>query len=131
MRLGFFLPHIGPWAGPDSLTQVARGAEDIGYDSLWVTERSLVPRQKRDLGAQPREFDRASPADPLAAPGDQRPHSGQRSHRSPRRHIAHEGTGETTAETDRRASGLVRSGETDDDVGDRARGEPDERRTAG
>lgn len=43
MRLGFFLPHIGPWAGPESLTQVATGAEEMGFDSLWVTERSLLP----------------------------------------------------------------------------------------
>jgi probable F420-dependent oxidoreductase len=43
MRLGFFLPHIGPWAGPESLTQVARRAEEMGFDSLWVTERSLLP----------------------------------------------------------------------------------------
>ena len=37
MRLGFFLPHIGPWAGPEALTQVARRAEEIGFDSLWVS----------------------------------------------------------------------------------------------
>jgi probable F420-dependent oxidoreductase len=43
MRLGFFLPHIGPWAGPEALSRVATRAEEIGYDSLWVTERSLVP----------------------------------------------------------------------------------------
>jgi probable F420-dependent oxidoreductase len=43
MRLGFILPHIGPWAGPEALTRVARRAEEIGYDSLWVTERCLVP----------------------------------------------------------------------------------------
>ena len=43
MRLGFFLPHIGPCAGPESLTQVATRAEELGFDSLWVTERSLLP----------------------------------------------------------------------------------------
>ena len=43
MRLGFFLPHIGPWAGPEALTQVATSAEEMGFDSLWVTERSLYP----------------------------------------------------------------------------------------
>ncbi len=43
MRLGFFLPHIGPWAGPDSLARVAKRAEEIGFDSVWVTERSLLP----------------------------------------------------------------------------------------
>jgi len=43
MRLGFFLPQIGPLAGPDSITRVAKRAEEIGFDSLWVTERSLFP----------------------------------------------------------------------------------------
>jgi probable F420-dependent oxidoreductase len=43
VRLGFFLPHIGPWAGPEALTQVATRAEETGFDSLWVTERSLYP----------------------------------------------------------------------------------------
>ena len=43
MRLGYFLPQMGPAAGPDALTAVARRAEEIGYDSLWVTERLLFP----------------------------------------------------------------------------------------
>lgn len=43
MRLGYFLPQMGPAAGPDAMTAVARRAEQIGYDSLWVTERSLYP----------------------------------------------------------------------------------------
>ncbi len=43
MRLGYFLPQMGPAAGPDALTAVATRAEEIGYDSLWVTERTLVP----------------------------------------------------------------------------------------
>jgi probable F420-dependent oxidoreductase len=43
MRLGFFLPHIGSWAGPEALADVARLAEELGFDSVWVTERSLLP----------------------------------------------------------------------------------------
>ena len=43
MRLGFFLPQIGPWAGPDSIARVAKGAEELGFDSLWTTERLLFP----------------------------------------------------------------------------------------
>jgi probable F420-dependent oxidoreductase len=43
MRLGFVLPHIGPWAGPDALAQVASRAEELGFDSVWTTERLLVP----------------------------------------------------------------------------------------
>jgi probable F420-dependent oxidoreductase len=34
---------MGPAAGPDALIQVARRAEELGYDSLWVTERTLYP----------------------------------------------------------------------------------------
>jgi probable F420-dependent oxidoreductase len=44
MKLGFTVPQFGPDAGPDALLEVARQAEDLGYDSLWVAERLLYPR---------------------------------------------------------------------------------------
>ncbi len=47
MRLGFALPQIGQWAGPDSLARVATDAEQLGFDSLWVLERTLVPVEPR------------------------------------------------------------------------------------
>ena len=43
MRLGITVPQFGPNAGPDALLEVARLAEDLGYDSLWVAERLLYP----------------------------------------------------------------------------------------
>ncbi len=43
MRLGFALPQVGPLAGPEALTRVAKGAEDLGFDSLWVLDRVLWP----------------------------------------------------------------------------------------
>ena len=43
MRLGYFLPQMGPAAGPDALISVATRAEALSYDSLWVTERTLFP----------------------------------------------------------------------------------------
>jgi probable F420-dependent oxidoreductase len=43
MRIGFFLPQIGPAATVDSITKVATLAEELGYDSLWVTDRLLYP----------------------------------------------------------------------------------------
>jgi probable F420-dependent oxidoreductase len=43
MRLGFTVPQFGPDAGPDALLEVARLAEDLGYDSLWAIERLLYP----------------------------------------------------------------------------------------
>jgi alkanesulfonate monooxygenase SsuD/methylene tetrahydromethanopterin reductase-like flavin-dependent oxidoreductase (luciferase family) len=47
MRHGFVLPQVGPMAGPQALITVARRAEELGYDSLWVTERLLFPRCPR------------------------------------------------------------------------------------
>ena len=43
MRLGFAVPQFGPDAGPNALLEVARLAEELGYDSLWVIERLLYP----------------------------------------------------------------------------------------
>ena len=47
MRLGFNLPQIGPAASAKALVQVAQRAEELGYDSLWVTERLLFPIEPR------------------------------------------------------------------------------------
>jgi len=43
MRLGFALPQNGPLAGPEALIRVAKRAEDLGFDSLWVLDRVLWP----------------------------------------------------------------------------------------
>ena len=43
MKLGFFLPNIGPVGSPEAIIRVARRAEELGYDSLWVTERLIYP----------------------------------------------------------------------------------------
>ena len=45
MRLGFNLPQLGPAASPDAITTAAKRAEELGYDSVWVTERLLYPVQ--------------------------------------------------------------------------------------
>lgn len=45
MKLGFILPQIGPAATPEAIVQVAKRAEDLGYDGLWVTDRLLYPVQ--------------------------------------------------------------------------------------
>ncbi len=39
MRLGFMVSQ----SGPDALQEVARRAEDLGYDSLRTIERLLYP----------------------------------------------------------------------------------------
>jgi probable F420-dependent oxidoreductase len=43
MKVGFFLPQIGPAASVDSIVNVAKRAEELKYDSVWVTERLLYP----------------------------------------------------------------------------------------
>jgi probable F420-dependent oxidoreductase len=43
MKIGFFLPQIGPAANADSIVKVAKRAEELKYDSLWVTDRLLYP----------------------------------------------------------------------------------------
>ena len=45
MKLGFILPNIGPVGSPESISRVAKRAEELGYDSLWVTERLIYPVQ--------------------------------------------------------------------------------------
>ena len=41
MKLGFSLPVAGDWATPENQIRVARHAESLGYDSLWVFQRLL------------------------------------------------------------------------------------------
>jgi probable F420-dependent oxidoreductase len=43
LRIGFFLPQIGPASETSSIVRVAKRAEELRYDSLWVTERLLFP----------------------------------------------------------------------------------------
>jgi probable F420-dependent oxidoreductase len=59
MRVGFVLPHMGPWVGPDVISRVAAEAEGAGFDSLWAMERSLFPVEPRSpypLGALPEVY---------------------------------------------------------------------------
>lgn len=47
MRLSFVLPNNGPLAGPDSIGAMAGRAEELGFDGLWVSERTLYPLEPR------------------------------------------------------------------------------------
>ena len=49
MKLGFILPQIGPAASPEAIVQVSKRAEELGYDSLWVTDRLLYPVSPKHL----------------------------------------------------------------------------------
>ena len=43
MKVGMSLPQLGPQASAENLIKVARRAEELGYDSVWVLERLLWP----------------------------------------------------------------------------------------
>jgi probable F420-dependent oxidoreductase len=47
LRFGFALPQIGSAAGPEALVMVAKRAENLGVDSLWVLDRLLWPVNPR------------------------------------------------------------------------------------
>ena len=47
MKLGVGLPQVGEWATPESVIRVARYAEELGYNSVWVQERLLWPLNPR------------------------------------------------------------------------------------
>jgi probable F420-dependent oxidoreductase len=49
MKIGFFLPQMGPAANVESITKVAKRAEELKYDSVWVTERLLYPTNPQTL----------------------------------------------------------------------------------
>jgi hypothetical protein len=47
MRFGFALPQVGSAVGPEALVSVAKRAEELGFDSLWVLDRILWPVNPR------------------------------------------------------------------------------------
>jgi probable F420-dependent oxidoreductase len=48
MKLGFGLPTGGAWATPDAVETVARGAEALGFSSLWTFQRLLYALEPRN-----------------------------------------------------------------------------------
>jgi probable F420-dependent oxidoreductase len=47
IHFGFSLQGRGVLAGKEAITTLARRAEALGYDSIWVTDRMLIPVQSR------------------------------------------------------------------------------------
>ena len=43
MEFGVHLPHIGPWHDGDTLRRFAVGVEEMGYDSVWVSDHIVFP----------------------------------------------------------------------------------------
>ncbi|MGH2940613.1 MAG: hypothetical protein ACRDPE_21110 [Solirubrobacterales bacterium] len=66
MNLGLCLPQLGPTAERAKVAEVARRAEEVGYDSLWVGDRLLTPESPQDL--YPVGARRRSPTRPSSPP---------------------------------------------------------------
>ncbi len=47
VQFGFSLQGRGVLAGREAITTLAKRAEALGYDSVWVTDRMLIPVQSR------------------------------------------------------------------------------------
>jgi len=43
MRYGVAIPHANVFSSPDAIRQMARAVEDLGFDSLWVSDHIIVP----------------------------------------------------------------------------------------
>lgn len=43
MRYGVAIPQANQFASPEALRAVARAVEDIGFDSIWVSDHVIVP----------------------------------------------------------------------------------------
>jgi probable F420-dependent oxidoreductase len=50
VRIGFAVPVVGAWATVANQLQVARLAEQLGYESLWTLQRILNPADPNDTG---------------------------------------------------------------------------------
>ena len=44
MRIGVHLPHVGDQATRETLLSFAKRAEALGFDSLWVSDHVVIPR---------------------------------------------------------------------------------------
>ena len=43
MKFGVMLPHYRQMAGTEAIARVAQEAEEMGYDSVWVSDHIVVP----------------------------------------------------------------------------------------
>ncbi len=47
MKFGIHLPHSGPSASAPAITAVARQAEELGYEDVWVSDHVALPKDAR------------------------------------------------------------------------------------
>ncbi|MGW2048102.1 TIGR03619 family F420-dependent LLM class oxidoreductase [Streptomyces sp. NPDC001858] len=69
MRIGIAVPQYGLFATPEAIVEVATAAEELGFDSLWASDRILTPHEPSDPypggdGTMPDEY--RTFLDPLA-----------------------------------------------------------------
>ena len=45
MKIGFAVPNLGGLATAEGMIQVAERADQLGFDTLWITDHVVVPRE--------------------------------------------------------------------------------------
>ncbi len=49
VTFGCSMPTRGPMSSPEAIRSLAQRAEDLGFDSVWVSDHIILPRQVRPL----------------------------------------------------------------------------------
>jgi len=56
MHFGFHLANSGPGATPETIRTLGRRAEDLGYDSVWVSDHVVIPMEFTSRYPYPGQF---------------------------------------------------------------------------
>ncbi|HSE84278.1 MAG TPA: LLM class F420-dependent oxidoreductase [Thermodesulfobacteriota bacterium] len=51
MKFGIALPNFGMYAEKDSILRIVRAAEELGFDSLWVSDHIVIPDSHKGFGS--------------------------------------------------------------------------------
>ena len=50
MKYGIALPNFGKYADREKILELTRAAEELGYDSVWVSDHVVIPKSHRGFG---------------------------------------------------------------------------------
>ncbi len=50
MKFGVALPNFGKYAKKDTILEIAKTAEELGFDSIWVSDHIVIPKSHRGFG---------------------------------------------------------------------------------
>ena len=50
MKYGIALPNFGKYAQTENIIELAQAAEELGYDSVWVSDHIVIPRSHMGFG---------------------------------------------------------------------------------